>query len=419
MTAKPSATLTTLSQWLDYLEKIHPHNIELGLDRVRQVFQRMLVDFNHSQVIMVAGTNGKGTTCAMVEQACLLAGKTVGVYSSPHLIDYRERVRVNGQMLDEQLHVEAFAVIEQLRGDISLTYFEFGTLAGLYLLAQHKPDVVLLEIGLGGRLDAVNIVEPDLSVITTIDLDHQDWLGDTREKIAFEKAGILRNQGKAIIGETDPPMSLLQQIDLLHVDARFQGKDYAFEQRADGLFWQGLKSVNALPQANIPLPNAANAFAIVEWLELPLSTEQFAELMTSVKVSGRCQVIQVQPTVMLDVAHNPQSTGYLASKIRNMDYAQLHLVVAMLKDKDIASSLAPLKPLDAHWYTAGLSGPRGGSADSINQLLTDSQTVLSFQTVIDAYQQAIKNAQEDDLIVVFGSFHTVAEILQRVDCKGV
>ncbi|WP_416308191.1 bifunctional tetrahydrofolate synthase/dihydrofolate synthase [Neptunicella sp. SCSIO 80796] len=418
MDSNLSATLTTLSQWLEYLEKIHPQNIELGLERVRQVFQRMQLDFDHSKVIMVAGTNGKGTTCAMVEQACLLAGKTVGVYSSPHLIDYRERIKVNGAMLDEQQHVDAFTLIEDLRADISLTYFEFGTLAGLYLLAQQQPDVVLLEIGLGGRLDAVNIVEPDLSVITTIDLDHQDYLGDTREKIGFEKAGILRHQGEAIIGETDPPQSLLQQIKTLQVNARFQGKDYLFEQDAEGLCWQGEQKISSLPPANIPLANAANAFAVIEWLDLALSHQQFVQLMSSVKVSGRCQILQNNPTVMLDVAHNPQSTGYLANKIDTMDYRQLHLVVAMLKDKDIANSLIPLQRFSANWYTAGLAGPRGGTAEGLNQLLMPSQTVLSYLTVKDAYRKAVENAHKDDLVVVFGSFHTVAEVLQLDPDEG-
>ncbi|MBC3766754.1 bifunctional tetrahydrofolate synthase/dihydrofolate synthase [Neptunicella marina] len=408
----------TLPAWLDYLEKLHPKNIELGLDRVRKVYQRISPDFANSKVVLVGGTNGKGTTCAIVEQACLAAGQSVAVYSSPHLVDYRERVRINGKMLDERKHIDAFCKIEQVRGDIALTFFEFATLAALVLIEAEQVNVVLLEVGLGGRLDAVNIVEPDLSVITTIDLDHQDWLGDTREKIAFEKAGILRADKPAIIGETDPPQSLLDAINERKVHALFKGKDFSLVVKNTGLVWQGKQEQIDLPNANIPADNVANGLAVIEWLDLPLNAQQLYTLVENVTLAGRCQIMQRNPVVMLDVAHNPQSCGYLANKILGIEFAHLHLVVAMLNDKDSLNSLSTFLPLNANWYTASLDGPRGGKAEALNKVLHQQKSVLSFPTVKQAFQQALENAKKEDLIVVFGSFHTVSEVMQLNSNQG-
>ena len=401
----------SLAEWLAYLESIHPTTIELGLERVLEVYQRLNIDFSSSQVIIVGGTNGKGSTCAMVEQGCLLAGKTVGVYSSPHLMEYTERVRVNGQSLNEQQHVDAFAQVEAVRAATSLTYFEFGTLAALCLLAQQGLDVVLLEVGLGGRLDAVNIVEPDLSVITSIDLDHQDWLGDTREKIAFEKAGILRQGGPAIISEPQPPKSLLQQIADKQVQALFQGQDFALTPQPSNsqlLQWRGKQQFSQLPSTQLHPANAATALAVLEWLQFELSASQVAQLLENTRLSGRFQSLRQKPNLVIDVAHNPQSTGWLAEQIQQQHYAKLHLVVGMLADKDIAASLAPLLSLTDNWYCASLTVPRGAKASQLHAVIGNGEC---FDLVGTAIEQALFNAGEEDLIVVFGSFYTVSAAL--------
>lgn len=228
----------SLAQWLTHLESIHPSAIELGLNRITTVAARMDLNFADKTVIIVGGTNGKGTTCRFLEQACLMQGKTTGVYSSPHLLDYRERVRINDALPPEDEFCAAFCAIEQARAEITLTYFEFSTLAALWLMKQHNVDVPILEVGLGGRLDATNIVDADLAVITTIDLDHQDWLGDTREAIAREKAGIMRQHAKAVIGELDPPVTLDEQVAALAVEARWAMRDFSMTMHDDASLWQ-------------------------------------------------------------------------------------------------------------------------------------------------------------------------------------
>ncbi|MFS1704759.1 Mur ligase family protein, partial [Alteromonas sp. AMM-1] len=259
-------TSRTLTQWLAYLESIHPTAIDMGLDRVKQVAATLNIHFN-SRVVIVGGTNGKGTTCALMEQALLRSGRTVGVYSSPHLLDYRERVRVQGELPDEAVFCTAFQQVEKARGSISLTYFEFGTLAAMLMLMQAELDVVILEVGLGGRLDATNIVETDCAVITSIGLDHQDWLGDTREKIATEKAGIIRQTGKVVIGEPQPPETLIDAVKQKQANALWQGKDFSISETAQGLLLLHPDGRTiALPDTVIPANNVATAFATLHHL---------------------------------------------------------------------------------------------------------------------------------------------------------
>ncbi len=403
----------SLPQWLTYLESIHPTTIELGLDRLKQVFQRLSIDFKPAQVITVAGTNGKGTTCAFIEQALLSKGKSVAVYSSPHLIDYRERVRVNGAMLSEQAHCAAFSAVEQARGEISLTYFEFGTLAGMLLMADAGVDYVLLEVGLGGRLDAVNIVDPDLAIITGIDIDHKDWLGDNREDIGREKAGIFRDGIPVVIGDPNPPMSVLQVAEAHRVKALYQGKDFSFQ--TDGALWQwqlGQSQFSALPMPHIPMQNVSTALAALHLLGIEFVLAELQSVIERTHLAGRMQVIQQQPRVIVDVAHNPQATQQLASQLGAMNYRQLYLVVGMLKDKDIEQSLAPLFDLpEVHWLVSSPRVPRAADPQVLKKVLVGQRKVVDFCSIHDAYTEALSLAQDDDLIVVFGSFFTVAEIL--------
>lgn len=403
----------SLPQWLTYLESIHPHNIDMGLERVLQVVKRLGLDFSASKIVTVAGTNGKGTTCTIIEQGALLAGKTVGVYSSPHLLDYKERVRVGGVMLSDQAHCAAFAKVEKAREDISLTYFEFGTLAAMQILADMKLDILLLEVGLGGRLDAVNVLDADIAVITSIDIDHQAWLGDSRETIATEKAGIFRQGGYAVIGEPNPPNSLIEISQQLGLNALWQGRDFSFRQDNNHWCWQSAaRTIDNIPLPQIPMQNASTALAVMTWLSLSLSDEQIRQLVEKTSMPGRCQVLQSGPTVMVDVAHNPEASRYLARKIKGMTYRRLYLVAAMLEDKDIHNSLLPLFELDGSWLVGSLDVPRGASSTKLKSVLAGQQIVLEFDTVLGAYQQALTLADKNDLIVVFGSFFTVAQVVQ-------
>ena len=406
----------SLNTWLAYLESIHPKNIDMGLDRVNAVFHDLSADLTSATVITVAGTNGKGTTCAMLEQAGMFAGKKVAVYSSPHILDYRERVRVNGQMLEEAAHCHAFLQVEIARQTQSLTYFEFSTLAALYLISQQQCDWVILEVGLGGRLDAVNIVDPNLAVITSIDLDHQDWLGDTREAIAIEKAGIIRADIPVVIGEPDPPLTLLDSVNALTSNSYWQGRDFSFQATQNDWQWQTSQlSFAHLSLPHIPMQNASTALMVIALLDMHFSQSQLNEILSATQLTGRQQVIMDAPTVMLDVAHNPHATRLLAKTIRKMPHARLRLVVGMLADKDIAASLAPLCGLGASWYVASLDVPRGADKTRLKSVLNVTETVIDFNHVGEAFEWALNESQNDDLIVVFGSFFTVAKVMQKLN----
>lgn len=405
----------SLQRWLEYLAEVHPSEIELGLDRTAQVFSRLNVNFSEKIVVTVAGTNGKGTTCAMIEQAVLLTGKSVAVYSSPHLLDYRERLRINGGMLTEQQHCAAFLAVEKVRGDIPLTYFEFATLAAFVLIQESSADILLLEVGLGGRLDAVNVVDPNIAVITTIDLDHQSWLGDNREDIGREKAGIFRPNIPAVVGDLSPPKSIFTAAKLCNVSASWQGQEFNFTQDEQGFHWRNQhRELLNLPHTNIPAQNASTALQVIDLLALPLSEANFRNLLTQTSLPGRRQVIQRKPTVMLDVAHNPQATRELAREIQKQQYSRLYLVVAMLSEKDIEQCLRPFQKLNANWLLSPLDIQRGAKTQQLISVLDKEQKVLEFGWVKEAYQHALKLAQKDDLIIVFGSFFTVAEVLKLI-----
>jgi dihydrofolate synthase/folylpolyglutamate synthase len=406
----------SLDQWLNYLSEIHPANIELGLERVALVFDKLNLDLSDKTIITVAGTNGKGTTCAMIEQALLLQGKTVAVFSSPHLLDYRERVRIGGNMLSAALHCQAFIDIEQARQDISLTYFEFGTLQALQLMAASQAEFLILEVGLGGRLDAVNIVDADIAVITSIDLDHQEWLGHTREAIATEKAGIFRSGIPVIIGEPEPPLTLHDAANKLQVTASWQGQQFDYQLSESGFNWHN-DSYQFANLANplIPAQNASTALQVLSMLDVPLNPIFINQLFARTKLAGRRQIICQAPTIMLDVAHNPHATRLLAKEIGQQAYRQVIAVVGMLADKDIQQSLVPLVDKVDSWYCATLQVPRGAKAKQLVSVLSQGKLVLEFDSVTQAYQTACDNAHKEDLILVFGSFYTVAEVLTLVE----
>ncbi len=404
----------SLDQWLVYLEQVHPSDIELGLERVDKVFHNLQLELEQRIVITVAGTNGKGTTCALIEQAVLIANCSVAVFSSPHLLDYRERVRVSGHMLTQQQHCQAFLKVEQARGDTPLTYFEFGTLAALQLMVDSDAKYLLLEVGLGGRLDSVNIVSPSIAVITSIDLDHQDWLGDTKELIALEKAGIFRANIPAVIGEPQPPITLLNAALDYQVKPVWQGSDFHYQIDDKGFHWQGVNSCyEFLPIPNIPAQNASTALQVIEILGLQLDYKKMSQAFKQTSLPGRRQVVQNKPTVMLDVAHNPHATNLLAFDIKNMKYKRVIAVVAMLADKDIIATLAPMLSVVSIWHCASLNIPRGAKSSTlVSTVLSSQQKVLEYDTVEIAYKSALEKAKQDDLVIVFGSFYTVTDVLK-------
>jgi len=421
----PSHSLqSSLQEWLCYLEHLHSQEIDLGLSRIGQVAGRLKINLDFAKVITVAGTNGKGTTCAFLENALLGQGKSVAVYSSPHIERFNERLRVDRQDCDDLAFIRAFVEIEQARQDISLSYYEFTTLAAFLVLMARKPDVIILEVGLGGRLDATNIIDADIAVITTIDLDHQAFLGDTREAIGYEKAGIMRADTPVVVGDRNPPQSLLDYGRSLNAEMYLRERDFCLSSAADkdsdsgGEHWQwrfGQKLLSALEPTFIPRDNVATALMVLALLETELSTEQVNELIGQTRVPGRTEIFHGQNDIMLDVGHNPQAARYLAGvlaeKRRQGSYTRVLAVVGMLADKDISNTLKPLAESIDAWYLGTLEGPRAATSATIAQALTaQSENINCFDNVTQAFKMACKNAKATDLILVFGSFFTVAEI---------
>ncbi|MDM5124787.1 MULTISPECIES: bifunctional tetrahydrofolate synthase/dihydrofolate synthase [Aeromonas] len=403
----------SLVDWLSYLEQIHPVNIDMGLERVGAVARRMGLTRLPFKVITVAGTNGKGSSCAMAASILMAAGYKVGVYSSPHLLRFTERVRIDGAELSDSEHCAAFAEVEAARGEIALTFFEFATLAGLWLFCRAAPDVLLLEVGLGGRLDATNVVESDVAMITSIALDHCDWLGDTREAVAVEKAGVYRAGKPAISGEPNPPATIASEAQRLGACLRQVGRDFHGDEQDSGWDYHGLNHWLGLPKPALPLMNAVTVLAALETLGLPLAESAIREGLANARLAGRMQRLQDEPLVIVDVAHNPHSAAYLASQLRQIPgKGKRRAVVGMLKDKDMAGSLAELDGLIDQWFLASLTGPRAATAEQLAVALGDGQgPAATFDGVSVAYRAALAASSPDDMVIVFGSFYTVADVL--------
>ncbi|MBY6186025.1 bifunctional tetrahydrofolate synthase/dihydrofolate synthase [Marinobacter hydrocarbonoclasticus] len=407
MSARPFSS-HSLAEWLDHILALHPSEIDLGLTRVRSVAQTLKLDtLPNSRVIIVAGTNGKGTTCALLENVLMAAGFSVGVFSSPHIERYTERVRINGQERPESEHVEAFQAISAAQGDTSLTFFEYSTLGALHLFARHQPEVVLLEVGLGGRLDATNLIDADLAVITSVDLDHQEYLGDTRESVGREKAGVFRLQRPAICGEPNPPVTVAEEAERIGAQLCQRGQDFDAEfgdtaWRFRGAHWQ----LDALPLPHIPRDNAVTALAALERLWPKLAPDAVSAGLKQTRVEGRLEPLCDAPRIVVDVAHNPHAARHLAQWLATQPVARVRAVCGMLKDKDIDATLAAMMPVVSQWYLAPLSGPRGADA---NRLATVVQGGATFESVGDALDAAVQDAQRGDLVIVFGSFYTVAQ----------
>lgn len=412
----PQAT-SPLAAWLHYLEHLHSQAIELGLERVQRVAAVLDLLTPAPVVITVAGTNGKGTTCRTLETLLLAAGYRVGVYSSPHLVRYTERVRVQGAELAETAHTASFAAIEAGRAATSLTYFEFGTLSALWLFKQAQLDVVILEVGLGGRLDATNIVDADVAVVTSIALDHTDWLGPDRESIGREKAGIFRQGKPAVVGEPDMPRTIADVA--AEKGARLFQRDRDWSYQVDDDSWSfrdANGSIEHLPLPQVPVPNAATALAALRASTLKVDETIVRRSLHQAILPGRFQTVSESPRVILDVAHNPHAASYLAGRLAEIKHgAKVHAVVGMLHDKDIAGTLACLAPQVDYWYCAPLEGPRGASAE---QLTAHLNAARSFASVTAAWHCALTQVDQQDIVLVCGSFHTVAQVMETMTAES-
>ena len=404
--------MKTLDDWLEYISRQHPQTIAMGLDRVSSVLNRMRLQLP-SPVFTVGGTNGKGSTCAILESILRAAGHRTGLYSSPHLVRYNERVRLSGAECDDRLLCEGFAAVEAARGDAPLTYFEFGTLAALWVFQEAKVEVAVLEVGLGGRLDAVNAIGADCAVLTSVGIDHVEYLGADRESIGREKAGIFRAGRPAVIAEPDPPRSVLDAPG----DKLLFNRDFSY--RAEGGQWSysgpgGKRAGLAHPalRGAMQLRNASAALCALDALRLPIAMQEVRRGLAEVTLPARFQILPGRPQVILDVAHNPQAARTLAENLAASGFApETYAVCGMLRDKDIAGVLRELAPRITQWHLATLSGPRAASADELEVHLGNAPR-KKFASPSAALEAALGAAGENDKIVVFGSFLTVGEAIE-------
>jgi dihydrofolate synthase / folylpolyglutamate synthase len=415
----------TLEEWLRWQESLHPRSIDLGLERVSEVAALLgLVQFK-CPVVTVGGTNGKGSCVALLEAMLVAGGYRVGAFTSPHLIRYNERIRLVGRLATDDELIDAFARIDAARGDRSLTFFEFNTLAALQLFQRESLDAVLLEVGLGGRLDAVNIVDADVALLTSVALDHREWLGNTVEEIGREKAGIFRAGRPAVLGSAAMPQSVFAAAHALGAQLRIPGIDFHFRTGTDRWEWTD----RSWRLHNLPLPalagqrqpaNAAASIAALSELRsrLPIKAGAIARGLRDVRLRGRFEVVQGQPQWILDVAHNAEAAELLAADLRTLPASGRTLaVVGVLKDKDAAALVAPLVPLVDQWIAAGTAGPRGMSACELRARVAprlDNHCVEAAD-IDEACRMARAEARAGDRIVVFGSFQTIGPALEWLE----
>ena len=416
----------SLKGWLDWQESLHPLAIDLGLERAAQVFHALNPDCIKPPTITVAGTNGKGSCIAYLEAIYRAQGYRVGAYSSPHILKYNERIKIDGKPVSDELICEAFARIESVRGNTSLSYFEFGTLAALDIFWRSGLDVQLLEVGLGGRLDAVNIVDPNVSLISSIGIDHVDWLGETREAIGQEKAGIFRAETPAIVGDCDPPKSLLQSA--MDKDARLYciDKDFGFKKQTTSWDWfAGDRHISHLPEPGLKgehqYRNASAVILAVEVLAktLPVSDMSIRIGLKNSQLLGRFQLINDKIPVLLDVGHNPEAVKTLVDHL-NMTFPgkRIHAVFSMMKDKDIASVIEIMNPVVYDWFFAPLANPRAATESLMREIFSQSSVTrvsFGFTGFAEAFNAAKNQALENDLLLVFGSFFLVSDCLNEFE----
>lgn len=414
----------TLNQWLEWQSSLNPAEIDLGLERVQKVWDRLASPKSHSIIITIAGTNGKGSSVALLESILKAAGYSTGSYTSPHILKYNERIRLEGLPVSDELICDAFERIEQAREALPLTYFEFGTLAALLICADAAVDVTLLEVGLGGRLDAVNIMHADAALVTSIALDHQAWLGDDRESIGREKAGIFRTGKPAVFSSNNPPDSILDYARQLATPLYLLGRDYRLKKESDSCWtWQGPDACwKHLPKPGLSgehqLRNAAGVLMILSCLseQLPLQRSAIEQGLKNVQIDGRTQHLSGRVNWLLDVAHNPHAIKMLAAGLKDMKITgRVVAVLGMLNDKDAASVFQIMQPLVEQWHLTDLDEPRAYTARELFGQFTQTRNpvpVYQHPDINQALDAANQTLAEGDLLLVFGSFHTVAGALR-------
>ncbi|NOS87024.1 MAG: bifunctional tetrahydrofolate synthase/dihydrofolate synthase [Methylococcaceae bacterium] len=416
----------TLRAWLDWQESLHPLAIDLGLERVARVYHALNPKRSKPTTITVAGTNGKGSCIAYLEAIYRAEGYRVGAYSSPHILKYNERIKIDGTPVSDECICATFARIENVRGDTSLSYFEFGTLTALDIFRRADVDIQLLEVGLGGRLDAVNIVDPDIALISSIGIDHVDWLGATREAIGREKAGIFRATTPAIIGDLQPPASVVQTAHDKNATLYCINQDFGYNKQADGWeWWAGKHSISNLPEPSLKgehqYRNASAAILAVKLLEpsLPVADSSIRNGLKNTQLLGRFQLISDKIPLLLDVGHNPEAVktlvDYLAAHFPDK---KIHAIFSMMKDKDISTVLQLMNPVVYDWFFAPLGNPRAATETMMQKLFAECgirRSHFGFSGFKSAYEAATSQAQSDDLLLVFGSFFLVSDCLNEFE----
>ena len=413
-----------LTDWLGYIESIHPSTIDLTLERIKIVIERLNLDISFP-ILTVGGTNGKGSTCSILESIYREAGYKVACYTSPHFLNFNERIKIQTLAVSDEVICEAFSRIESAREGVTLTYFEYGTIAAMIIFSEAHVDVAILEVGLGGRLDAVNVFDADCAIVTTVDLDHMDYLGHTREAIGFEKAGIYRTEKTSICGDFDPPQSLIKHAELIHADLKIIGKDFGYEAHHDSFdFLIDSTFVMNLPlpklQGDFQLANATNALMAVKAMEdkLPLTEISIQKGITLTLLPGRFQEVKKMPSLILDVAHNPQAARSLSHNLKtHVVLGKTIAVFSILKDKDIFGVINELNLDIDDWFIAEIQNERAASIETISntiQKINPSAHIEAFRNIQEAYQFASKEVTRNDRIIVFGSFFTVADIMKII-----
>lgn len=411
----------TLAQWLERIKTLHEQSIDLGLARIKQVANIMQLRRLPSQVILIAGTNGKGTTARFLEHYLLSAGFSVGSFNSPVFFHHTEMVRINGGLLSEQQHVTALAAVWTQRGNVSLTEFEFFTLAALYMFKSRHLDYVIIEVGMGGRLDSTNVIEPDLSVITTIALDHQAFLGNSREAIGYEKAGVFRPNQVAVVGDLDIPDTVYTHAQTINCRLICAHEAYHYQSQATAWWWQGGKlRCEDLVLPAIPMQNVATGLACLQQLGLPLNSSSINQVLSELKVEGRYETVSNTPLIIADVAHNVEAASLLAQRVRHQ-YAdlQIYAVVGLLKDKDIDRILAEMSALITHWYVCPVATPRSASVTQLTESLVrlNIDTYQCCDSVAQGLDRAVQQLPKQAMLLVFGSFFTVTAAKQHLALK--
>ena len=424
-------TQRTLGEWLAYLEQLHPAAIDMGLDRAREVTNRMGLQKPAPRVVTVTGTNGKGSTCAFVASLLQAQGLKVGVYSSPHLLRYNERVQIDGAEVSDELLCEAFAALDAGRGETSLTYFEMGTLAAFWLFERAQLDAVVLEVGLGGRLDAVNLVDADLALVTSIGVDHVEYLGNTRESVAFEKAGIFRAGKPALCGDLNPPHTLLEKAAELGCPLFLRGRDFDLQAAGSVWHWRGQDAngqaieLRDIPLLDLPMENAALAVQAYALSGLPWQPERIVAALAGTRIAGRLDRRQFNwkgktLNVLLDVGHNPHAAEYLARRLAQRPITGKRLAVfGLLADKDLDGVVSPLVYAIEQWAVAPLDTPRTRSQAELEVVLQGlGASVAAYGSVAAALEAQSEQATAEDEILLFGSFYCVAEALEWLERRA-